>query len=93
MTGASQASEPEVAPNAMTGACFTPDSLILRACDLALLQRKPVLYLASFNQGMATAAYSVEDGRIAYRIVSGTIDAAMREEIDRALVRLQRKLA
>lgn len=77
----------------MTGAYFMRDTLVPRADDLALLRRKPTLYLASFNDGMATVAYWVENGRIVYRVVSGDIGAAAREEIDRALVKLQRKLA
>jgi hypothetical protein len=77
----------------MTGAYFMRDSLVPRADDLALLQRKPALYLASFNDGMATVAYSLEQGRIVYRVVEGELDAAARQQIDRALPRLQRKLA
>ncbi len=84
-----KATEPEV----MTGAYFLRDTLVPRADDLALLQRKPTLYLASFNDGMATVAYSVNGGRIVYRVVSGTIDASARKEIDRALAKLERKLA
>lgn len=77
----------------MTGAYFMRDTLIPRADDLALLRRKPALYLSSFNDGMATVAYSMENGRIVYQVVSGTIDAAARDKIDRALAKLQRKLA
>jgi len=77
----------------MTGAYFMRDTLVPRTDDLALLRRKPTLYLASFNDGMATVAYSVRNGRIVYRVVSGDIGATAREEIDRALVKLQRKLA
>lgn len=77
----------------MIGAYFMRDSLVPRADDLALIQRKPALYLASFNDGMATVAYSLDEGRIVYRVVSGTVDDAAREAIDHALVRLQRKLA
>jgi hypothetical protein len=93
MAGSGHASEARNDPSAMIGAYFMRDTLIPRADDLALLQRKPTLYLASFNDGMATVAYSVEGGRIVYRVVSGEIDAAAREKIDRALVKLQRKLA
>lgn len=77
----------------MVGAYFMRDSLVPRADDLALIQRKPALYLASFNDGMATVAYSLDEGRIVYRVVSGTVDDAAREAIDHALARLQRKLA
>lgn len=77
----------------MAGAYFMRSTLVPQEHDVALLQRKPTLYLASFNDGMATVAYSVEQGRIVYRVVSGRIDADARKEIDRALVRLQRKLA
>lgn len=87
------ASEPGIGSGPMTGAYFMRDTLVPRADDLALLRRKPALYLASFNDGMATVAYSVQDGRIVYRVVSGNIGAAAREEIDRALAKLQRKLA
>ena len=93
MTGAGQASEPQAEPSSMTGAYFMRDTLVPRADDLALLRRKPALYLASFNDGMATVAYSMEKGRIVYRVISGKVDAAARDEIDRALARLQRKLA
>lgn len=79
--------------SAMTGAYFMRDTLVPRMDDLALLRRKPALYLSSFNDDMATVAYSIENGRIVYRIVSGTIDVAAREEIDRALAKFQRKLA
>lgn len=90
--GIGQATEPSLESEAMTGAYFLRDTLVPRADDLALLQRKPTLYLASFNDGMATVAYSVDGGRIVYRVVSGTINAAARQEIDRALAKLQRKL-
>lgn len=78
---------------AMTGAYFMRDSLVPRADDVALIQRKPALYLSSFNDGMATVAYSLEGRRIVYRVVSGTVNAAARDAIDRALVKLQRKVA
>lgn len=77
----------------MTGAYFMRESLVPRVDDLALIQRKPALYLASFNDDMATVAYSVDDGRIVYRVISGTVNDTARDAIDRALVRLQRKLA
>lgn len=77
----------------MTGAYFMRESLVPRADDLALIRRKPALYLASFNDDMATVAYSVDDGRIVYRVISGTVNDTARDAIDRALVRLQRKLA
>lgn len=77
----------------MTGAYFMRDTLAPRADDLALLHRKPALYLASFNDDMATVAYSLKNGRIVYRVVAGAIDARARAEIDRALVKLQRKLS
>ncbi|WP_292637103.1 hypothetical protein [Novosphingobium sp.] len=77
----------------MTGAYFMRDTLVPRADDLALIQRKPALYVASFNDGMATVAYSLAEGRIVYRVVSGTVDDTARDAIDHALVRLQRKLA
>ncbi len=79
--------------DAMTGAYFMRDTLVPRADDLALLQRKPALYLASFNDGMATVAYRVEEGRIVYRVIKGEIDASARDRIDRAVARLERKLA
>ncbi|WP_395328616.1 hypothetical protein WBP06_13435 [Novosphingobium sp. BL-8H] len=78
---------------AMTGAYFMRDSLVPRADDVALIQRKPALYLSSFNDGMATVAYSLEGRRIVYRVVSGTVNAAARDAIDRALAKLQRKVA
>lgn len=93
MTGTGHAAEVSVEADAMTGAYYMRDSLVPRADDLALLQRKPALYLASFNDGMATVAYSLDDGRIVYRVVSGTVNDTARDAIDRALVRLQRKLA
>ena len=93
LSGTGWASEARVEPGAMTGAYYMRDTLIPRADDLALIQRKPALYLASFNDGMATVAYSLENGRIVYRVVKGEVDAASREAIDRALARLQRKLA
>lgn len=77
---------------AMTGAYYMRDTLVPRVDDLALIQRKPALYLASFNDGMATVAYSLADGRLVYRVVQGAIGDAARADIDRALVRLQRKL-
>jgi len=83
---------PEKAPD-MTGAYYARDTLIPRADDLALLQRPPALYLASFNGGMATVAYSLQRGRIVYRMVDGEVTEAGRSRIDRALVKLQRKLA
>ncbi len=78
---------------AMTGAYFMRDSLVPRADDVALIQRKPALYVSSFNDGMATVAYSLEGRRIVYRVVSGTVNAAARDAIDRALAKLQRKVA
>lgn len=86
---------PDAAPDsgAMTGAYFMRDTLVPRADDLALIQRKPALYLSSFNDDMATVAYSLEGGRIVYRVVSGTVNAAARDAIDRALAKLQRKVA
>ncbi|TCM19000.1 hypothetical protein EDF56_104535 [Novosphingobium sp. PhB165] len=81
-----------VDPDAMTGAYFLRDTLVPRADDLALIQRKPALYLSSFNDDMATVAYSLEGRRIVYRVVSGNLDAAARDAIDRALVKLQRKV-
>ncbi|SFG15499.1 hypothetical protein SAMN05518801_108140 [Novosphingobium sp. CF614] len=93
VSGTGWASDSRVEPGAMTGAYYMRDTLVPRADDIALIQRKPALYLASFNDGMATVAYSVENGRIVYRVVKGEIDAAAKAEIDRALVRLQRKLA
>ncbi|PNU02406.1 hypothetical protein [Novosphingobium guangzhouense] len=87
------AAETSVEAGAMTGAYYMRDTLVPRADDLALIQRKPALYLASFNDGMATVAYSLENGRIVYRVVSGEIGDDARAEIDRALVRLQRKIA
>jgi hypothetical protein len=93
ISGTGWASEARVEPAAMTGAYYLRDTLIPRADDLALIQRKPALYLASFNDGMATVAYSLDNGRIVYRVVEGTIDGAARARIDRALTRLQRKLA
>jgi hypothetical protein len=77
----------------MTGAYYMRDTLVPRADDLALIQRKPALYLASFNNSMATVAYSLENGRIVYRVVKGEIDDTARSEIDKALTKLQRKLA
>jgi hypothetical protein len=88
--GATHASA-DVAPAEMTGAYFMRDTLVLRADDLALIQRKPALYVASFNDDMATVAYSMEEGRIVYRVVDGELNGAVRAQIDRALVRLQRK--
>ncbi len=79
--------------DAMTGAYFMRDTLVPRADDVALIQRKPALYLSSFNDGMATVAYSLEGRRIVYRVVSGTVNAAARDAIDRALTKLQRKVA
>lgn len=93
MSGTGWASSAKVEPGAMTGAYYMRDTLIPRADDLALIQRKPALYLASFNDGMATVAYSLENGRIVYRVVQGEIGMAAKAEIDKALVRLQRKLA
>ncbi|MFT4055332.1 MAG: hypothetical protein QM681_12565 [Novosphingobium sp.] len=93
MTGTGHAAEASVEAEAMTGAYYMRDSLVPRADDLALIQRKPALYLASFNDGMATVAYSVENGRIVYRVVQGEIGDGARAEIDRALVRLQRRIA
>jgi hypothetical protein len=93
VSGAGWASDVKVDPGSMTGAYYMRDTLVPRADDLILIQRKPALYLASFNDGMATVAYSVENGRLVYRVVEGEIDAAAKAEIDRALVRLQRKLA
>lgn len=91
-SSASNLDRAAVAPD-MTGAYYMRDSLVPRADDLALLQRKPALYLASFNDGMATVAYSLEHGRIVYRVIEGDLDQAARERIDRALTKLQRKLA
>ncbi|MEE4454992.1 hypothetical protein [Novosphingobium resinovorum] len=73
----------------MTGAYYMRATLVPREDDLALIQRKPALYLASFNDGMATVAYSLENGRIVYRVVDGEIGDAAKGAIDRALVRLQ----
>lgn len=75
MAGTGQAGEPQAEPSAMTGAHLVRDTLVPRADDLPLLQRKPTLYLAGFNGGVATVAYSMEQGRIVYR-VSGKIGAA-----------------
>lgn len=91
--GAAQAADGPVDQAAMTGAYYMRDTLIPRTDDLALIQRKPALYLASFNDGMATVAYSLENGRIVYRVVQGEIGGGARAEIERALVRLQRKIA
>lgn len=93
VSGAGWASDTLVEPAAMTGAYYMRETLVPRADDLALLQRKPALYLASFNDGMATVAYSLENGRIVYRVVEGEVDKAGRDRIDRALTKLQRKLA
>ncbi|MCJ2179744.1 hypothetical protein [Novosphingobium album (ex Hu et al. 2023)] len=93
LSGTGWASDARVEPGVMTGAYYMRDTLVPRADDLALIQRKPALYLASFNDGMATVAYSLEDGRIVYRVVKGEIGATARAEIDKALSRLQRKLA
>lgn len=98
VSGTGWASENRAADDAaslqsMTGAYYMRDTLVPRVDDLSLIQRKPALYLASFNDGMATVAYSMEDGRIVYRVVKGEIDGTARAEIDRALARLQRKLA
>ncbi|KHK89987.1 hypothetical protein [Novosphingobium malaysiense] len=93
LSGTGWANDGKVEPSAMTGAFYMRDTLVPRADDLALLQRKPALYLASFNDGMATVAYSLDNGRIVYRVVKGAIDASAKAEIDRALVKLQRKLA
>lgn len=92
-TGAVHAADVPVEQEAMTGAYYMRDTLIPRTDDLALMQRKPALYLASFNDGMATVAYSLENGRIVYRVVQGEVGEAARAEINRALVRLQRKIA
>lgn len=91
--GTGHAAEVSVEADAMTGAYYMRDSLVPRADDLALIQRKPALYLASFNDGMATVAYSLDHGRIVYRVVSGEIGDDARAEIDRALLRLQRRIA
>lgn len=88
-----ESASPAVPADAMTGAYLLRDSLVPRADDLPLIQRKPALYLSSFNDDMATVAYSLEGGRIVYRVVAGTVDGASRDAIDRALVRLQRKVA
>lgn len=93
LSGSGWASDSRVEPSAMTGAYYMRDTLVPRTGDLILIQRKPALYLASFNDGMATVAYSVENGRLVYRIVKGELDDAAKAEIDKALVRLQRKLA
>ncbi|WP_395391681.1 hypothetical protein WBP07_13285 [Novosphingobium sp. BL-8A] len=87
------ASDAGLDAGAMTGAYFMRDTLVPRADDVALIQRKPALYLSSFNDGMATVAYSLEGRRIVYRVVSGTVNAAARDAIDRALAKLQRKVA
>ena len=87
--GTGHASEPGTPAGSMTGTFFMRDTLVPRSEDLALLRRKPTMYLASFNDGTATVACSMQNGWV----VSGKIDAAGREEIDRALVKLQRKLA
>lgn len=92
LSGVSQAAETRVEANVMTGAYYMRDTLVPRENDLSLIQRKPALYLASFNDGMATVAYSLEKGRIVYRVVQGDLGEDARAEIDRALVRLQRKL-
>lgn len=92
LSGTGWASDGKVDPGAMTGAYYMRDTLVPRVGDLALIQRKPALYLASFNDGMATVAYSLDGGRIVYRVVRGEIDATAKAEIDKALVRLQRKL-
>ncbi|MEJ2456653.1 MAG: hypothetical protein P8Y58_00320 [Novosphingobium sp.] len=42
---------------------------------------------------MATVAYSLEIGRIVYRVVKGKIGDATRYEIDKALSRMQQRLA
>ena len=87
------ASEPMAGLNGITGTYFMRDTLVPQADDRALLRRKPALYLSSFNDNMATIAYSMENGRIVHQVVSGTTDAAARDQIDRALAKLQRKLA
>jgi hypothetical protein len=93
VSGTGYAADTHVEKSAMTGAYYMRDTLVPRADDLALIQRKPALYLASFNDGMATVAYSLENGRIVYRVVEGEVGDTARAEIDRALVRLQKKLA
>ncbi|WP_404482334.1 hypothetical protein [Novosphingobium sp. BL-52-GroH] len=92
MSGTGHAADARVEPGVITGAYYMRDTLVPRADDLALLQRKPALYLASFNDGMATVAYSLVNGRIVYRVVQGEVGDTARADIDRALVRLQRKL-
>ncbi|EJL24025.1 hypothetical protein [Novosphingobium sp. AP12] len=92
VSGPGHAADTHVEKSAMTGAYYMRDTLVPRADDLALIQRKPALYLASFNDGMATVAYSLENGRIVYRVVEGEVGDNARAEIDRALVRLQKKL-
>ena len=93
MVNTGHAAEARIEQSTMTGAFYMRDTLIPRSDDLALIQRKPALYLASFNDGMATVAYWVDNGRIAYRVVQGQIDESVRADIDRALVRLNRKVA
>lgn len=90
--GIGQAADTHVDPSAMTGAYYMRDTLVPRTDDLDLIQRKPALYLASFNDGMATVAYSLANGRLVYRVVQGEVGDTARADIDRALVRLQRKL-
>ncbi|WP_159983501.1 MULTISPECIES: hypothetical protein [unclassified Novosphingobium] len=93
VSGTGHAAVTHVEAGAMTGAYYMRDTLVPRVDDLTLIQRKPALYVASFNDGMATVAYSLENGRIVYRVVQGEVGDAARAEIDRALTRLQRKLA
>lgn len=93
VSGAGHAADTHVDQSAMTGAYYMRDTLVPRTDDLALIQRKPALYLASFNDGMATVAYSLDNGRLVYRVVQGEVGDSQRAEIDRALVRLQKKLA
>jgi hypothetical protein len=79
--------------SAMAGAYYMRDTLVPRSDDLALIQRKPALYVSSFNDEMATVAYSVSGGRLVYRVVKGELGESTKAEIDKALVKLQRKLA
>lgn len=92
ITGAGHAADTHLDAGNMTGAYYMRDTLVPRTDDLALMQRKPALYLASFNDDMATVAYSLVNGRIVYQVVQGEVGDGARADIDRALVLLQRKL-
>lgn len=92
ISGAGHAADTHVDAGIMTGAYYMRDTLVPRSDDLALIQRKPALYLASFNDDMATVAYSLVNGRIVYRVVQGEVGDSARADIDRALLVLQRKL-